>query len=206
LNPANRSVLTTQQPSDPAANCRHVPDTATRDHFHGCLLGAAVGDALGAPVEFMSRDKIIAQFGDGGIRDMVSAHGRIGAITDDTQMALFTAEGLLRAWVRQSSRGICHPPSVIANAYLRWLHTQGIDHPLHRHCLNGWLIQQKELFAQRAPGNTCLSALQAIKSAGDRASNKSKGCGGGNASSANRNDDGRTTPQRPDGEVLQPRL
>jgi ADP-ribosyl-[dinitrogen reductase] hydrolase len=178
LNPANPPVPTTMQARDLAANCRHIPDPATRDHFYGCLLGGAAGDALGAPVEFMSRDKIIAQFGDGGIRDMVPVYGRIGAITDDTQMALFTAEGLLRAWVRQSSRGICHPPSVIATAYLRWLHTQGMDHPHHRHCLNGWLIQQKELFAQRAPGNTCLSALQAIKTAGDRARNNSKGCGG----------------------------
>ncbi|MDO8789248.1 MAG: ADP-ribosylglycohydrolase family protein [Sulfuritalea sp.] len=166
------------QQSDQAANHRHIPDADIRDHFQGCLLGGAVGDALGAPVEFMSRDKIIAQFGDGGIRDMVPAYGLIGAITDDTQMALFTAEGLLRAWVRQSSRGICHPPSVIANAYLRWLHTQGIDHPLHRHCLNGWLIQQKELFAQRAPGNTCLLALQEMRSSSDRAKNQSKGCGG----------------------------
>lgn len=178
MNPANPSVLTTKQPRDQALNCRHIPEPATRDHFHGCLLGGAVGDALGAPVEFMSRDKIMTQFGDLGICDMVPAYGRIGAITDDTQMALFTAEGLLRAWVRQSLRGICHPPSVIADAYLRWLHTQGIDHPRHRHCLNGWLIQQKELFAQRAPGNTCLSALQAMKSAWGRASNNSKGCGG----------------------------
>jgi ADP-ribosylglycohydrolase len=166
------------QQSDQAAKHRHIPDADIRDLFQGCLLGGAVGDALGAPVEFMSHDQIIAQFGRNGIRDMVPAYGRIGAITDDTQMALFTAEGLLRAWVRQSLRGICHPPSVIAKAYLRWLHTQGIDHPLHRHCLNGWLIQQKELFAQRAPGNTCLSALEAMKSPGNRASNNSKGCGG----------------------------
>ena len=63
----------------------------------GCLLGGAVGDALGAPVEFMRHSQIVARFGPGGVRDFAPAYGRTGAITDDTQMSLFTAEGLLRA-------------------------------------------------------------------------------------------------------------
>jgi ADP-ribosylglycohydrolase len=91
----------------------------------GCLLGGAVGDALGAPVEFLSLAGIRRQFGPEGIRDLVPAYGRIGAITNDTQMTLFTAEGLLRAWVRHSTKGICHVPAVIHHAYLRWLLTQG---------------------------------------------------------------------------------
>ncbi|MCB1975374.1 MAG: ADP-ribosylglycohydrolase family protein, partial [Burkholderiaceae bacterium] len=78
-----------------------------RDRFAGCLLGGAVGDALGAPVEFMSRDEIFQQHGPAGIREYASAYGQFGAITDDTQMTLFTAEGLLRAWVRGNLRGIC---------------------------------------------------------------------------------------------------
>lgn len=56
---------------------------------------------------------------------MAPAYGRIGAITDDTQMAAFTAEGLLRAHARPANRGSAHPPSVLARAYLRWLYTQG---------------------------------------------------------------------------------
>lgn len=149
-----------------------------RECFRGCLLGGAVGDALGAPVEFMSRTAILKRFGEAGIRDLVPAYGRVGAITDDTQMALFTAEGMLRSLVRGSVRGLCHPPGVIAYAYQRWLHTQGFAHPLQEHCLNGWLIENRELFARRAPGNTCLSALQAMRSAGEPAQNNSKGCGG----------------------------
>jgi ADP-ribosyl-[dinitrogen reductase] hydrolase len=159
-------------------NIRHLPDAAIRERFHGCLLGGAVGDALGAPVEFMFRPDILKRFGEAGIRDMVPAYGRIGAITDDTQMALFTAEGMLRSYVRGVMRGLCHPPGVIASAYQRWLHTQGFAHPLQENCLNGWLIQNSELFARRAPGKTCLSALQAMRSVGDPANNNSKGCGG----------------------------
>ncbi len=153
-------------------------ESVIRDLFRACLLGGAVGDALGAPVEFMSRNEILRHFGKDGIREMVTAYGQIGAITDDTQMTLFTAEGMLRAYVRGATRGICHPPSVIAYAYLRWLHTQNIKHPLHDHCLNGWLIEQKSLFSRLAPGITCVSALQAMRSVGELAKNDSKGCGG----------------------------
>lgn len=157
---------------------RHIPPEPALDRYRGCLLGGAVGDALGAPVEFLDRQEILRQFGPEGITEYQPTYGRLGAITDDTQMTLFTAEGVMRAYVRGTLRGICHPPSVIAYAYLRWLCTQGEDHPLHKHCLNGWLIQQRALFARRAPGLTCLDALKSLRSVGDRAHNDSKGCGG----------------------------
>jgi hypothetical protein len=93
--------------------------------FVGCLLGGAVGDALGAPVEFMKRTEILRRFGPNGITAYVPAYGGLGTITDDTQMALFTAEGLLRAWVRGCFKGITTFTGVTAHAYLRWLQTQG---------------------------------------------------------------------------------
>lgn len=151
--------------------------TETRDRFRGCLLGGAVGDALGAPVEFLSREAIQRRFGEGGIRDYVEEYGRLGAITDDTQMTLFTAEGLIRAYVRGSLKGICSVPAVVANAYLRWLKTQGVTHVAQKGALDGWLIGVADLHHQRAPGNTCLSALIAMGSA-KAADNNSKGCGG----------------------------
>src|SRR5262249_51568757 len=73
----------------------------TLSHFGGCLLGGAVGDALGAPVEFDSIQRIRSEYGPEGIKDYDAAYGRRGAITDDTQMTLFTAEGLLRTIARQ---------------------------------------------------------------------------------------------------------
>jgi len=96
---------------------------AAAARIKACLLGGAIGDALGAPVEFDDLAKIRARFGPEGVTDFVPAYGREGAITDDTQMTLFTAEGVLRAHVRGVERGICHPPSVIHHAYLRWLLT-----------------------------------------------------------------------------------
>lgn len=143
----------------------------------GCLLGGAVGDALGAPVEFLRWASIRREFGEAGIRDFVPAYGQLGAITDDTQMMLFTAEGLLRAHVRGVSKGICHPPSVIHHALLRWLLTQGERTPLEVG-QDGWLFGDRRLWSRRAPGNTCLSALRASRSFGELADNDSKGCGG----------------------------
>ncbi len=158
---------------------RQPSDPGLRDRYRGCLLGGAVGDALGAPVEFLGRDEILRRFGPGGVRDYAPAYGRLGAITDDTQMALFCAEGLLRAHVRCQLRGIGPVfASVTAHAYLRWLYTQGNKHKLLTEPESGWLIRQRDLFSRRAPGNTCLAALRAMPSFGEPAANDSKGCGG----------------------------
>ena len=153
-----------------------------RLRFRGCLLGGAVGDALGGPVEFLSFPEITARFGAQGIIDYEAAWGGKGKITDDTQMTLFTAEGLLRGWVRGAMRGIAPAfTGTTAHAYQRWLLTQG-EHNRHGllkgFSLSGWLIQQQALYSARAPGVTCLSALREMKRFGEPASNHSKGCGG----------------------------
>jgi ADP-ribosylglycohydrolase len=153
---------------------------APADRVRGSLLGGAVGDALGAGIEFESIDRIRARFGPDGVGDLAPAYGVRGAITDDTQMTLFTAEGLLRAYTRGTAKGICHPPSVVDHAYARWLLTQGersgrwdVEDP------DGWLVSVPGLHARRAPGNTCLSALAAAEAGTRRAPlNDSKGCGG----------------------------
>jgi ADP-ribosylglycohydrolase len=157
------------------------------DRVRGCLLGGAVGDALGAPVEFMSLDEIRRRFGPKGVSGYEPAYGRRGAITDDTQMTLWTAEGLIRADNRMLDRGMCRPEVVVWGAYQRWLATQGqagrdwitkgpIDPDSE---WIGWLFGQDFLPQQRAPGRTCLSALQSGKlGTPTEPINNSKGCGG----------------------------
>lgn len=146
------------------------------DRFRGCVLGGAVGDALGAPVEFLARRIILNCFGPQGIREYAPAYGRNGAITDDTQMTLFTAEGLMRAYVRGANKGICNPISVIHRAYLRGLQTQGYTAAVEVE-MDGWLAEVQALHSPRAPGNTCISALRAAREFGEPARNDSKGCG-----------------------------
>ncbi|MEU7913877.1 ADP-ribosylglycohydrolase family protein [Microbispora bryophytorum] len=119
----------------------------------GSMLGGAIGDALGSPVEFMSLAQIRAAHGPGGLRDMVSTE-----VTDDTQMTLFTAEGLIRARLHRID-----PVEAVRNAYLRWLDTQQFPEPppADDSIRNGWLRQEGWLYAKRAPGMACLSGLYA---------------------------------------------
>jgi ADP-ribosylglycohydrolase len=155
-----------------------MPDLRSR--IRGCLLGGAIGDALGASVEFMRLAEIKARFGAQGIAEFAPAYGRIGAITDDTQMTLFTAEGLLRAYARGNQESICSVSAVVCHAYLRWLLTQG-GNPAARDLeigTDGWLWKEKTLHSRRAPGNTCISSLKGMSRFTDeRAKNNSKGAG-----------------------------
>ena len=136
-------------------------DCLKQEKYTGCLLGGAIGDALGAPIEFLSLKEIREQFGYDGIKDFHPAYGKLGAITDDTQMTLFTAEGLLRGLVRFRERGIGGAEIILLHeAYLRWLETQ--KSPFNNDDMsknNGWLMTMEALRSRRGPGNTCISSL-----------------------------------------------
>ncbi|MGJ6960624.1 ADP-ribosylglycohydrolase family protein [Streptosporangium sp. G11] len=157
-----------------------------RDRVRGCLLGGALGDALGAPVEFESIGRIRRQHGPEGLTGLVPDwRGAVGLITDDTQMTLFTVEGLIRGG----------DVAAVRRAYLRWLDTQqhrsppppspandrptarpprvsspaANDRPAHDPVppppgndliRTGLLREQEWLYSQRAPGNACLSGLR----------------------------------------------
>lgn len=87
-------------------------------------MGGAIGDALGAPIEFMSLSQILTSYGRRGVQGYVEFGDGFGEFTDDTQMTLFTAEGLLRARHRAMLKGIGGAINSIGHhSYLRWLHT-----------------------------------------------------------------------------------
>ncbi len=136
--------------------------------IRGSLIGGAIGDALGYPIEFKRniKEKEITNF-DGGL----------GIISDDTQMTLFTANGLLFRETRLAVRGISLlPVNTIYESYLDWLDTQ--NHT-NNHKSISWIKNIKELNISRAPGNTCISALKSgTKGTIEKPINDSKGCGG----------------------------
>lgn len=157
-----------------------LPMKRNLDKFRGCLIGGAAGDALGYAVEFLSESFIRARFGDNGITEYQLRNG-LARISDDTQMTLFTANGLLFGETRGHMRGIMGPPdSYVAVAYREWYKTQ-IES--YKHCnrefATCWLLNVPELFAERAPGNTCMSAIDAgCNGSIEKPINDSKGCGG----------------------------
>lgn len=149
------------------------------DKFRGCLIGGAAGDALGYPVEFMSEQKILNKYGDQGITAYELTDGK-ALISDDTQMTLFTANGLLLGAGGGRKQGhLDSYPGYIRSCYGDWLRTQTEPYPLPEGQCRSWLVQLPELFKARAPGLTCLSALrQEEEGTIDRPINDSKGCGG----------------------------
>ena len=70
--------------------------------IRGSLIGGAAGDALGYAVEFDSYHRIIDKYGEQGITEYELTNG-IAQISDDTQMTLFTANGMLMGLTSQIS-------------------------------------------------------------------------------------------------------
>lgn len=86
---------------------------ALTDKCRGCLLGLAVGDALGAPLEFLERDEIAKRYGT--VRDMIGGgwlQTLPGEFTDDTQMAVAIARSIVRSGEVD--------PADIATLFLDW--------------------------------------------------------------------------------------
>ena len=139
----------------------------------GCLVGGAAGDALGYAVEFNREDWIFSRYGSTGITEYELTNGK-ALISDDTQMTLFTAEGILLAEDPMDYRDYING---MYDAYQEWLRTQKFSRKIRKHKL--WLTDIKELNYRRAPGITCLNALES----GEFGSiyepiNNRKGCGG----------------------------
>lgn len=129
-----------------------------RARVRGCLLGGAIGDALGAGVAELTVDDIRAAHGPDGVADFVPAYGRRGAVTAATQLTLFTVDGLIRAQVRRDT-GAWHPPTDVHRAHLRWAATQRDWGPDERRKDNGWLAREEWLYARRDPAPACLTGL-----------------------------------------------
>ena len=106
-----------------------------REYYRGCLLGGSIGDALGYPIEFSSYWEIKRTYGSNGLQTMVLDDKGKGLISDDTQMMLFTVEGLMNAERDQTDH-----KTALYEAYLRWLYTQ--DYTIDDRLMTGSLISK----------------------------------------------------------------
>jgi ADP-ribosylglycohydrolase len=121
----------------------------TTSRVRGMLIGLALGETMGAA------------------RGALPAAGPLRAGVC-TQLVCFTVEGSIRASVRGSHKGICHPPSVLWHAYCRWAAVQGIDRDrLTEHWgkwtgsgwPTGWLAQVPALAERRGDAPATVKAL-----------------------------------------------
>lgn len=149
-------------------NMSKIQDNDRKNKIRGSLIGGAIGDALGYQIEFKRNIKE---------REITKFLNTPAIISDDTQMTLFTANGLIWRETRGALKGIAPmPPDAVYRAYLDWLDTQYNE---NKHNSISWIKNVEALNHQRAPGNTCIGALSSgIKGTIDKPINDSKGCGG----------------------------
>lgn len=163
------------------ARCSNEARAArVKDCIRGSLMAGAAGDALGYTVEFMSWQSILKRYGSKGITLFELDGNGKALVSDDTQMTLFTANGMLMGITRGYMRGIGgNPENYVDGAYLDWYYTQtgkkkdNWNNDWHY----TWLRDLPELAHRRAPGNTCLSACESLLNH-QEVKNNSKGCGG----------------------------
>ncbi|MFE4834147.1 ADP-ribosylglycohydrolase family protein [Arthrobacter sp. NPDC056691] len=154
-----------------------IPSSESR--IHGCLLGGALGDSLGYAVEFAPIDEIRGRFGAGGLRDFSMLDGGTH-FSDDTQMTLYTVDGIVEALEWANSGVGADANACVWLAYLRWLDTQGVPLPESApRPQSRWIDGQEVLRHRRAPGNACLSGLATgeMGTAARPVNPDSKGCG-----------------------------
>jgi len=110
-----------------------------KDHFRGCLLGGATGDAK-------------AYHGREGGKDLIS---------DNTQQTIFTVDGIIWAHDRAKRKGVYAYVPCLFYSYQKWYYTQtgGLSDRDYSFILGGEVLQYDELFARRGEGVTSLNAL-----------------------------------------------
>ena len=134
----------------------------SKAYFRGCLLGGAIGDALGYPVEFLTIEEIKKVYGPEGIRTLQinEASGK-ALISDDTQMAVFTVDGLVWADNKAKTKGNYAYIPCIFYSYQKWYYTQTghFADKKYEFLIDGEVFHWEELFARRTPGESILEAL-----------------------------------------------
>ena len=110
-----------------------------KDHFRGCLLGGATGDAKGYHDRKRGKD----------------------LISDNTQQTIFTVDGLIWAHDRAKRKGVYAYVPCLFYSYQKWYYTQtsGLADRDYIFILDGEILQYDELFARRGEGVTSLNAL-----------------------------------------------
>lgn len=176
---STRNIFAGEYPSDKYGEKEEERKRRVKDCIRGSLMAGAAGDALGYPVEFMSRNAILARYGDKGITEFKLDSDGKALVSDDTQMTLFTANGMLMGLTRGYMRGIGgDPKDYVGGAYIDWYYTQTVNKVSERDDFHyTWLRDLPELAHRRAPGITCLNACESLLAHRD-VENNSKGCGG----------------------------
>src|SRR5512141_581020 len=165
--------------NEPAITPAPAPTPSHESRIHGCLLGGALGDSLGYAVEFDDISTIRGKFGPDGLQDFSALDGG-SHFSDDTQLTLYSVDGLLEALEWANSGVGADTNACLWLAYLRWLGTQGVPVPdAAPFQPPRWIDSHEVLRHRRAPGDACLSGLATgeMGTFSRPVNPESKGCG-----------------------------
>jgi len=123
--------------------------------YRGCLLGMAVGDAMGAAVEKKSYDEICATYGPAGLLGYDTVNG-LAEITSYTQVAAFACNGLLLSLSRGQA-GASDAMRWVTQSLKEWARVQHLPRdPQRRNC---WLCGIPAFRQRRSMDARTLDAL-----------------------------------------------
>ena len=128
-----------------------------RDMIRGALLGLAVGDAMGYTVDGRNLEEIQRDYGPNGLLgyDLVNGYADI---TSYTQLAAFTANGLLMGLTRERMQGQKAPLSKFAAVAIReWSRSQHFCKPERNYC---WLSAMPTIKRRRCMDTRMLDVLE----------------------------------------------
>ena len=143
------------------------------------LLTQAFADAFGYIIEFDTLDSIISKYGKNGLTiDKIVFQNIPLYISDDTQMSLFALEGITQCFSHGEFK---YNQKTISQSFLDWFQTQKNS---NNSTSTSYLLKQNFLHYNRAPGRTCLEALNLLQHNINHSlfdlnnkPNQSKGCG-----------------------------
>ncbi len=132
-----------------------------RSFYRGCLLGLAVGDAMGYTVDSRNWQEIREDYGPNGLLGYDLANG-YAEISSYTQLAAFTANGLLLGLTRGQMLGKMAPLiRYIELAHQEWAASQRPwGRPLKNFC---WLPRRRELCQRHCMDTRMLDTLNRAK-------------------------------------------
>ena len=126
-------------------------------NWRGCLLGLAVGDAMGYAVDRLSWEEISRDYGPDGIRGYDLANG-YADVSSHTQIAAYTACGLLMGMTRRQRLGRVAPYTRYAELAMReWCQNQHARRlPDRTSC---WVSEVEDLRRRRCLDTRMLDTL-----------------------------------------------
>jgi ADP-ribosylglycohydrolase len=148
--------------------------------IRGSLIGGAIGDAFGYPTEMLKYNQIIEKYGSRGLTHFIlNEDSKKAIISDDTQLTLFTAWGLIYANTVSNVKGENEPlENFVYKSYLCWMRIMENEEISINEYPHLWISDVKELNVRRGPGRTTIGSLKSgVMGTIENPINNSKTCG-----------------------------